>query len=242
MLSLLFPSACMICGRRVETGAVPVCEDCLSAQARMVYRSHEHGAFERLFWKSFPVEHATAMYFFHEGHVREMVHAFKYHQHPELARALARRWAEQMEGTDFFDGVEAIVPLPLHPLRYLKRGYNQSLYLARGLARATGLPVVEGAVVRRGKASTQTCLHGLAARQANVEGVFFLKHSDRVAGKHVLLVDDVATTGSTLASCARVLSSAPGTRVSIFAFAYAGYVVRMGDVWRIDDDVVNGEW
>lgn len=239
LLSPLFPAACLVCGRRLELGAVPVCEECLSAQARMEYRSAEHGTFERLFWKQFPVERAAAMYFFHEGHVRAMVHAFKYYQHPELARALAQRWAEQMRATDFFDGIDALVPLPLHPLRFLRRGYNQSRYLAQGIARATGVPIVRRAVVRRGKASTQTHLHGLSARQANVEGVFRLKHPERIEGKHVLLVDDVATTGSTLISCARALASAPGVRISVFAFAYAGTVLRMAEDWRIDEEPDN---
>lgn len=237
LLSPLFPAACLVCGRRVEIGAVPVCEECLSAQAQMAYRSAEHGTFERLFWKHFPVERAAAMYFFHEGHVRALVHAFKYYQHPHLARALAQRWAEQMLGaTDFFDGIEAIVPLPLHPWRQLRRGYNQSYYLARGIACATGLPIARGAVVRRGKASTQTRLHGLSARQANVEGVFRLKHPERIEGKHVLLVDDVATTGSTLIACARTLARVPGVRISVFAFAYAGTVLRMADDWSIDEE------
>lgn len=236
LLSLLFPSVCPLCGRRNPCAKQPICSDCLDAQARLSYNPRGSGTIERLFWKrGFTIERAASMYRYNEGHVRALVHAIKYHRRPELAIFVARLWAEEMLQTNFFDGIDTIVPMPLHPLRQLRRGYNQSLYIARGLSQATGLPIVSGAVVRRGKATTQTLVHSHAERKANVEHAFRLKRPGRVEGKHVLLVDDVLTTGVTLTACARALAQAPGVRISIFALAYAGPILHFAEDMQVKD-------
>ena len=244
---LFFPPVCLLCGKRKEWSRVPVCEECLSRQARMNYVSGVHGTVERLFWKHFPVERATAMYFFHEGRIRQLIHAIKYHQHPEIGLHVAARWAEEMQTTDFFDGVDAIIPLPVHWRHWLKRGYNQTYYIARGISRVTHIPVLRGVVVRRKRGTTQTQARGSEERKKNVQGAFRLKHKERVEGMHVLLVDDVLTTGATLTSCARELAKAAGIRISVFALAYAGTILypaedkRPDYVGAEDDDFVF-EW
>ena len=244
---LFFPPVCLLCGKRKEWSRVPVCEECLSRQARMNYVSGAHGTVERLFWKRFPVERATAMYFFHEGRIRQLIHAIKYHQHPEIALQVAARWAEEMQTTDFFDGVDAIIPLPVHWRHWLKRGYNQTYYIARGISRVTHIPVLRGVVVRRKRGTTQTQARGIDERKKNVQGSFRLKHMERVEGMHVLLVDDVLTTGATLTSCARELAKATGIRISVFALAYAGTILHPAEDKRPDyvgaeDDDFVFEW
>lgn len=240
LLSALFPRVCPLCGRRNPESRQPICPDCLDTQARLLYRPR--GTIERLFWKrGFPIERAASMYRYNEGHVRTLIHAIKYHHHPELAIFVARLWAEEMLQTDFFEGIDAIVPLPLHPWRQLRRGYNQSHYIARGLSKATGLPIVRGAVVRRGKATTQTRVSSPAERKMNVEGAFHLKRPELVAGKHVLLVDDVLTTGATLTACALALAQASGVRISVFTLAYAGPILHIAEDIQVKSPHTNTE-
>lgn len=222
LFRLVAPPRCPACAGRLYGDSHGVCRTCWQTLPRVPYEGGDwHGWIERKFWtQPIPIERATAM-FYYIDQVRRIVHAFKYHQHPELATTLARAWAEEMTGEDFFDGVEAIIPLPLHPLRRLRRGYNQSEHLARGLSQATGIPVVGGVVVRRGRYAQQARLER-HERWANVEGKFRLRGDGRrIAGRHVLLVDDVFTSGSTILACAQALSQAPGARISLLTFAYA---------------------
>ena len=217
---LALPPLCPCCGAPLYGTSHGVCRTCWERLPRVNYAdSIAHKGIERRFWLKLPIERATAMFYYHDD-VRALVHTYKFHHHPELAYTLARAWAEEMAGEDFFDGVEGIVPLPLHPLRRLLRGYNQSEYLALGLSEATGIPVVKGVVVRRGKLGRQSRLPH-SERWANVAGKFHLRGAYRIAGRHVLLVDDVLTTGSTLLSCAGALAQAPGVRISLLAFADA---------------------
>ena len=115
--------------------------------------------------------------------------------------------------------MEVVVPLPLHPFRRCRRGYNQSEYLAEGIASQLGVGVDRRSVRRRRNTPSQT-LRSRRDRARNVEGAFAVRHPERLAGRHVLLVDDVMTTGNTLLACAaEILRAAPGCRVSIAAFA-----------------------
>lgn len=214
------PPICPACGRRLYGNVHGVCAACWQSLGRVPYDNEpEHGHIERFFWGRLPVGHATAM-FYYDDDVRAIVHDMKFHAHPELGYHLSRAWAQEMAGTDFFHGVECIVPLPLHPLRKMARGYNQSTYIARGLSSVTSLPVLKDVVVRRGRLRQQARLSRLD-RWENVEGRFRLVRPERIAGRHVLLVDDVFTTGSTLLACAQQLALAPSVTVSVLAFAYA---------------------
>ena len=128
-------------------------------------------------------------------------------------------WAAGTADCGLYDDVEVVVPVPLHLRKRLKRGYNQSEYLAEGIAAELGVGVDRRSVVRRRNNPSQA-LSRKSDRWANVEGVFGVRHPERLAGRHILLVDDVFTTGATIVSCAEtILRSVPGCRISIAALA-----------------------
>lgn len=138
-----------------------------------------------------------------------------------MARDLAEVTADELSATDFFDGIDALVPMPLHYLRRYKRGYNQCDYIAEGIRRVTGIPVVNGVLKRVRNNPTQTHLQ-INEREQNVANIFRVVHPERLENKHILLIDDVMTTGSTLHAALQELQHIPGIRLSVFTIAYAG--------------------
>lgn len=176
----------------------------------------------RRFWGLVPIERATAfMWFIHLSGSRRVVHQFKYHDRPELARDLGRWFGRVLAESDLYSGVEVIVPVPLHFRKVLRRGYNQSEFIARGMAREMGLKVDVRSVVRKVNNRSQTQTERVEERWENVEGIFRVRRPERLAGRHILLTDDVLTTGATIGSCAEAIFRAvPDCRLSI-AVLYA---------------------
>lgn len=222
-LDFLLPRTCGFCGARLTLTEHEVCAVCIARLPRVQYRPERHGAIERLFWHHLPVVRATSYFYYHTSEVRHAIHEQKYYQRPQLAEALAALAAQELtEQCHFFDGIDAIVPVPLHWYRQLRRGYNQSDYIARGISSVTGIPVWTDVLRREASTKTQTQF-GHFLRKLNVEGAFRLVHPERTAGRHLLLVDDVLTTGSTLIACGKALTQcSPDTSVSVFTLAYAG--------------------
>ena len=226
ILNFLLPTFCVSCGKRLTSNEEGICTNCLLHLPYTGFHLLEHSPLEKHFWGLFPVERATAM-FHHDGkQTRHLIHSIKYYHHPEIATMLATFYANQLQGTGFLDGIDAIVPLPLHWRRQLKRHYNQSHYIARGISQVTHIPIYKNVVRRVRNNPSQTHLT-LRERIENVEGIFQLTRPELIAGKHILLVDDVTTTGSTLSSCARELAKATDVRISILTLAVAGRTALM---------------
>ena len=184
------------------------------------YHTVEHNPLEKQFWGLFPIEKAVSM-FHHDGKkTRRIIYTIKYEGHPIVATYLASIYAQELKDYHFFDDIDCIIPLPLHWRKQLKRGYNQSHYIAQGIRQVTGLPIYKHIVKRESNNPSQTHLNP-HERQENVKDVFRLTHPEKIAGQHILLVDDVTTTGATLASCAKELAKAPNVKISILTLAVA---------------------
>ena len=220
--SLFFPPVCPACGRMMEARAGFLCTACQWEMPLTGYENEADNPVARRFWGLVPVRSATAFLWFTDGSgFRRVVHTFKYGGRWGLARDMGRWFGRVLADTDAYAGVNAIVPVPLHPLKVLKRGYNQSEYISRGMALSMDVPLEARAVVRRvnNPSQTQTATHH--ERWENVEGIFAVRRPGRLKGKHILLVDDVMTTGATIGSCAEALYRAvPDVRISI-AVLYA---------------------
>ena len=222
MLDFLFPRTCAVCDRRLARTEHSVCAACLSSLPRILYKGgEEHGRIERLFWGRVPIERATCALRYDSEEVRRIVHAFKYHRQPYVARDVAEAVADELSETDFFDGIDALLPIPLHRRRLRQRGYNQCDYLAKGIHNVTHIPIVKETLQRIKDNPTQTHLQ-LHDREQNVAGIFRVKNPQPLENKHVLLIDDVMTTGSTLLSCMQEMTKITGIRLSVFTLAYAG--------------------
>lgn len=223
---LFFPRRCVVCGRFLGADETDLCAACRE-ELPMTYQWDimQNAAFERLA-RRFEIEAAAALFFFRpDSDFRSIIYAIKYGGQREMGFRMGQLLGEQLAGSRSFRGIQAVVPVPLHPLRRWKRGYNQAEAIARGLAAALDLPVEAALLCRSRYTRTQTRLRG-AAKTKNVQGAFRLKEAQAVCLKekgirHLLLVDDVLTTGSTLAACASPLHAA-GFRISCATLAFAG--------------------
>lgn len=146
-----------------------------------------------------------------------LIHEMKYRGRPDIGRDLAREYARMLRDSGFFDNIDALVPVPLHFLKHCRRGFNQSAAIAAGISDVTSLPVIDA--LRAGAHSSQT-RRSAAGREIAARGVYSAAAKALIGLKHVLIVDDICTTGATLHSCAAVISAAdPTIRISAFALA-----------------------
>jgi ComF family protein len=220
--SLFFPPVCPACGKQLSGGEGFLCVACQWEMPLTGYETMADNPVARRFWGLVPIRGATAfLWFTDRSGFRRVVHSFKYGGRWALARDMGRWFGRVLADTDAYAGVDAIVPVPLHFRKVLKRGYNQSEYIARGMSRSMGVPVETRSVMRRVNNPSQTTTATHHQRWDNVEGIFAVRRPERLAGRHILLVDDVMTTGATIGSCAEAIATAvPDCRVSV-AVLYA---------------------
>lgn len=221
-LDLVAPRTCHVCGSRLSATEEAVCAVCGMHLPRTGYwLSPADNPMTRIFWGLVDIERAAA-FITHQPHseTAAIVYDMKYRNNPALAVSMGQMAAREFLPAGFFDGIDLIVPVPLSRRRQRERGYNQSERMAQGISRATGIPVETRAIVRTRFDGSQTNLNRWD-RQDNVEGIFRLRRSGRIESRHVLLVDDVVTSGATLTACAKELERAAGVRISVMTLAIA---------------------
>ncbi len=198
----------------------PLCIDCIRKLPLTNFSGHADNPVERIFHGRLPVVSASAYTFFSKRSVmQQLLHDLKYRGNREIGRYFGRRMGTCLLQYPSADPVDALVPLPMFLQKEKKRGFNQADTICEGIAAVTGLPLIKNAVVRKENAATQT-RKNRAERWENIKGRFQLVAENKVAGKHLLLVDDVITTGATLEACGTELLRAPDTRLSVVALAY----------------------
>ena len=227
VVDFLFPRYCAVCGTRLTKTESDVCVSCLSGLPKTHAHLMTENPIEKLFWTFIPIGRATSYFFYESSEAHRVLHQLKYLNRPHVGEVLARVMATDLQEEGFFEGMDMIVPVPLHWRRKRSRGYNQCDYIAKGISSVTGLPVAKNVIRRVVNNKTQTRLE-IGERRENVEDIFKLVDADVVRGKHVLLVDDVITTGSTVISCGAALAQAGEVTVSVVSLAYAGrtFLVR----------------
>lgn len=216
LMRCLFPDRCECCGCRMAYGEVLMCTACM---ARLPRRSDSLSPCDndmvRLLWGRAAVERGMAWVdYVPHSDFANVIYSMKYHDRPDIALQLGRLIATEAAPRGFFDGIDLIVPLPLHPVRERQRGYNQSREIAAGLSAVSGVPIANGIVERTRNTTSQT-LVGHMMRAENMAGAFSLVCPERVSGRHVLIVDDIITTGASLAACLGVFSGVPDVRLSV---------------------------
>lgn len=222
LLDLISPRLCVICGHRLSVTEEVICSKCNLHLPRTFFQQDPYeNVMAKLFWGQIPVERAAALFYF-EAHAEtaNIIYELKYRNHPEIGEVMGRMMARELQSTGFFDGMDAIVPVPLAKKRQRQRGYNQSVEIARGVSAVTGLPIYNKVVRRTVFEGSQTN-KGRWERNENVEKVFELADDDNIDGKHLLIIDDVVTTGATVIACAKELVRAGDVKVSVLALGLA---------------------
>lgn len=226
LTDMAVPRRCAVCGRRLQGTEKIICSRCNLRLPYTRFGARRNNPVERLFSGRFPLGAATAYMFYRKDNASDnLLISLKYRRNAAAGREFGRRMAAELIGTDFFNGVDAIVPVPLSRRRQRQRGYNQSEMIAQGVSDVTHIKIMNGALRRIVDNPTQTRMNRLE-RQRNVKGVFKAADSKLVSGKHFLIVDDVVTTGATVTSCADTLVAAGARRISVLALAAAGSVEK----------------
>jgi len=220
-LSLLFPRVCYGCGEYLLRNENLICTECYVSIPRTDFHLNEANPVAQIFWGRCMIEKSAAFSFYERGsRIRKIIHALKYKGVKELGNLMGRIYANQLSESGFFDGIDIIIPVPLHPSKQKKRGYNQSECICGGISEVSGLPVNTSVLRRVSSSATQT-RHSRYERWLNVEGIFRVTDYDTLKNKHVLLVDDVITTGATIESCVTELLKTEGIKVSVIALAWS---------------------
>ncbi len=220
-IQLFFPDLCHLCERRKPLRGHGLCGHCLARLPYTHYHLWVDNPFVERFWGRIPLYAGAACYFFRKGGLaRHLIHRLKYEGKKELGIWVGRQYGRQLMENELFAGVNCIVPVPLHKKKELRRGFNQSACFAEGLAESMNVPCFTRVLQRKVYTDTQTRKSQMERLQ-NVANVFAVRQKSSLEGRHVLLVDDVLTTGATLEACALALLKVPGVRVSMATMAIA---------------------
>lgn len=219
--SLLFPRTCELCGNSLFKNEELICLNCLGHLPYTNWHKDLNNPLHAVFWGKVPVHGVTSMLYFHHGNkVQTFMHKLKYQGVKELGVFIGKRYGNQLKHVNPFDTIEVVIPVPLHPKKQKLRGYNQSEQFAIGLAESMNRTLSIDHLLRKVASETQTKKTKIE-RWQNVKDIFSIQNQEELSGKHLLLVDDVITTGSTLEACARLLLEIPDVKVSIASIAAA---------------------
>lgn len=219
--NLLFPDLCCACARQLYRGEKHLCTKCLYDLPYTDFHRYPENTVARLFWGRLNCHTAMAMLYFRKGtSVQRLMHQLKYKGQAELGIKLGILLAERLQTSTAYQDADLIIPVPLHQKRLRSRGYNQSECIANGMASVMGIPLALKLLVRHKATSTQTRKNRYK-RFENMLAVFSINHPEQLKGKHIILVDDVITTGATLEACGQLLLDSGVDKLSIVALAFA---------------------
>ncbi len=216
---LFFPQNCEACNTNLLKGEETLCTKCLYDIPKTNFHEKEDNALNRTFYGITKIKYSTAFYFFRKGSKFQiLIHKLKYNGQKELGVELGRMSGSEIKNS-IFSEIDIIIPVPLHQARQRERGYNQSKMIAEGLSETMGKEYRTNILLRHVYTQTQT-KKTLEERRKNVNSAFKIEKEELIKGKHILLVDDVVTTGSTLVACTNELLKIKDVTVSVFAVAY----------------------
>lgn len=221
ILHLFFPHVCEACGTELLGNERILCVSCWKDLPETKFHLQVNNPMEQKFFGRVAFEYGTAMYYFNkDSRIQEALHALKYRGITEVGEELGRRFGREIESCAWIKDIDVIIPVPLSVQKMKKRGYNQSEFIANGLAAVLNKEIDTLSLVRTKNTETQT-RKTRAERLQNMQEAFEVVNPEALSNKHILLLDDVITTGATMESCAITLLALPGVKVSVASLAYA---------------------
>jgi ComF family protein len=217
--ALAFPDTCCACGTILFAQETHLCLHCRALLPKTRFHKNRENHLTKIFWGRLQLETGTSLYYFQKGgKVQRLIHQFKYKGNTKLGFYLGQLLGRSIRLSSHYKDIDCIIPVPLHPKRERRRGFNQSAVIASGIASSLSVPCPTHLLVRKEYTETQTRKNRFS-RWQNVAEVFETPEPEALINKSVLLVDDVITTGSTLEACAQKLLAIKGVRVWIATLA-----------------------
>ncbi len=221
LLELVYPRLCICCKQHQAADDHGVCMHCINKLPRTGFHHFKHNTISKIFTGRIPISAATAfLYFEKHGLTQKLLHELKYHKHEAVGLLLGEIAGADLYESKFLSGIDYLLPIPLHEQKQLARGYNQSELIAQGISKSTGIEVRNDVIERKIHTPSQT-KKARYARWENVCDIFQIIDYEAIRDKHLLIIDDVITTGSTIESCAQAMMSVSGVRISVFCMAFA---------------------
>lgn len=219
LLDVLYPNLCLTCGESLIRGEEMICLRCLHDIPKTNYHLEIDNTVEKRFWGKVPIHRATSHFHFYKGSpFQHLLHELKYHDNKEIGQIMGKHAAVDLLDSKDFSSIDVIVPVPLHPKRLQERGYNQSEWIAKGLSEILDKPIDTTNLIRIKENATQT-KKSVFERYQNTREIFKQLDIKQFKKQHVLLVDDVLTTGSTLEACMLALMETDYIKISAFTLA-----------------------
>lgn len=219
-ISLFFPDVCLACGEGLSDKEKYVCSTCLHRLPKTNYHTIPDNPMFRNFAGRVDIKAGAAYSFYGKGSVlQKLVHHVKYKGKKELAVYFGKWYGHSLKDSSPFSEADYIIPVPLHPKKQRQRGYNQSACIAGGLSKVMGIPILTDTLKRTKHTGTQTNKSRFS-RWENVKDSFTIENPEPIKNKHILLVDDVITTGATVEACINMLKTVPVASVSVVSIGY----------------------
>ena len=221
LLHLFYPHQCSGCASDALEKDQILCYRCLNNLPKTGMQDIQNNMVERVFSGRLPIHAAHSEFFFSKGKlVQQLLHQIKYKGNQQLGIYLGEMLGQSLSNNKRFANINAIIPMPMLKKKAITRGYNQAMIISKGVQKITGIPIVENLIVRTKKTATQT-KKSRSERWQNVNGTFEINDGESWKGKHVLLIDDVLTTGATLEACGNTLLNISGLTLSLAVLAFA---------------------
>jgi len=222
LINLFYPNICQICDVELYKNQNIICTNCVNELPVTNFHLDNENPVKKVFYGRVPLENATSLLIFKKkGSVQKLIHRLKYKGHQEIGTYLGKWLGSELAKTYSYKNIDLVIPVPLHKKKLQKRGFNQVEEFGKEIALALNIPYIEDVLLKTSYSSTQT-LKTRLARWGNIEESFVVVNSEKIKNKHILLIDDLVTTGATLEACADVLLEVGNVKISIATMAFTG--------------------
>ncbi len=220
IFAVFFPKICLCCKEHLIAKEFVICITCRHDLPKTNFSFEKENLVEKSFYGRIPIESATTLfYFFKKGKVQQLIHQLKYKKQQQVGVLIGNWLGAELTQSNRFKNIDCIVPVPLHKKKLKQRGYNQVTTFGLSLAKKLHVPYYENILVKTSSTKTQTKKIRLD-RWANVQELFFVQNNSTLENKHILLIDDIITTGATLEACCKALYKIKKIKISIACMAY----------------------
>lgn len=217
---LFFPDTCYTCESVLQDGENHLCTNCLHELPLTNFCTEKDNIIEKIFYGRIPLQAATTLFYFHKkGNVQKLIHQLKYKGNQNIGQFSGNWLGENIMQSNRFDKIDCIIPVPLHPKKLKQRGYNQLTVFGNSLSNILNKPFYDDILLRKEHNEAQA-FKKLSERSEVKDNIFEIINSDKIKNKHILLIDDVITTGATLESCSISILKVAGTKISLATIAY----------------------
>lgn len=222
LINLFYPKVCQICDSSLVKSETVICLNCIHQLPVTNFLLHKENPVKKVFYGRVDIENATSLlHFKKKSAVQQLIHQLKYKGQEEIGTYLGKWMGEELVKSQFFKDIDLVIPVPLHKIKQRKRGYNQVEKFGREIALALKIPYCDKVLHKKSTSSSQT-IKARLSRWGDIEETFVLSCAETISGKHILLIDDLITTGATLEACSNVLKQSKGIKISVASMAIAG--------------------